>query len=516
MNKFKLFFLLLILSGFNLMIGQANIPENWHHLNANEEIKGISTEQAHALLNNKPSQTIIVAVIDSGIDHKHEDLDDVMWVNQGEIPNNGIDDDNNGYIDDIHGWSFLGNSNGENVDAETLEETRIYAAGEQYKGDNETFVKAVKSFVSSRENFLKQLNYVNERLEAVELLEKYYPKTLLQKDFDKVETNDTDIKELVDAIKNHLKNGGTYSSYKSNLASAKTFYSDAVNYYYNPEFNGRDIIKDDYSNQNQRYYGNNDTYGPDPSHGTHVAGIIAGERKNGVGMNGIAGDVKIMAIRTVPNGDERDKDVANAIYYAVNNGAKVINMSFGKGFSWNKKIVDDAVRYAQKKDVLLVHAAGNGASELDGTNNFPNKEFEKRRFLGKKVPNNWIEVGAATYNFNENYVASFSNFDNYFVDLFAPGYQIYSTTPGNTYSKFNGTSMASPMVAGVAALLRSYFPKLSAKDVRSIILESATPIDLRVIRPDTKERVPFKTLSVTGAVLNAEAAVKMALKEEKL
>ncbi|WP_299110663.1 S8 family peptidase [uncultured Winogradskyella sp.] len=514
MNTRRLMVIFLTLFFTILTIAQSEISNDWHHVSTdNNNFKGISTNEALALLEGENSETVIVAVIDSGIDHDHEDLKEVIWVNEDEIPNNGIDDDLNGYIDDIHGWSFLGNPNGDTITGETLEETRIFAAGEAFKGDRQTFVKAVKAYVSSRENYLKYQGSTQENIENITLLEKLYPNEVSENNFDAIASKDPDIEVMANTLSKYIKDGGSFENYKQQLQSAKAFYDDAINFYYNTSFDGRSIIKDNYDNQNEQYYGCNDSKGPDSAHGTHVAGIIGANTKNTIGMKGIANNVKIMSIRTVPNGDERDKDVANAIYYAVDNGAKIINMSFGKAFSWNKKVVDDAVRYAQRKDVLLIHAAGNSASELDGTNNFPHKEFEKKRFLEKKTPNNWIEVGATTYNFNENFVASFSNFDNYFVDIFAPGYQIYSTTPNNTYSKFNGTSMASPMVAGVAALLRSYFPKLSAKDVRQIILKSATPIDIRVKRPDNKQIVPFKSLSVTGSVLNAEAAVKMALKK---
>ncbi|WP_353780056.1 S8 family serine peptidase [Winogradskyella sp. 3972H.M.0a.05] len=512
MNTKALTVICLTLFFITTISGQQEFPNDWHHVSTNNDgYKGISTNEALSLLEGKASETVIVAVIDSGVDHDHEDLKNVMWVNEDEVPNNGIDDDQNGYVDDIHGWSFLGNPNGENITGETLEETRIFAAGEGYKGDKNTFIKAVKAYASSRENYLKSQRAAQESIDNIALLEKLYPNEVSGNRFSDIVTKDPDIEATAKALSQYVNNGGTLESYKQQLQAAKTFYDDAINFYYNPDFDGRSIIKDNYENQNEKHYGCSDSKGPDSAHGTHVAGIIGADTNNNIGMRGIANNVKIMSIRTVPNGDERDKDVANAIYYAVDNGAKVINMSFGKAFSWNKKIVDDAVRYAQRKDVLLVHAAGNAASELDGTNNFPHKEFERRGFLGKKTPKNWIEVGATTYNFNENFVASFSNFDKYFVDIFAPGYQIYSTTPNSTYSKYNGTSMASPMVAGVAALIRSYFPKLSAKQVRHIILKSATPIDLKVKRPDNNKEVPFESLSVTGAILNAESAIKMAL-----
>lgn len=517
MNKYRIFtilvFTLIVLStSIDNVQAQNSVPENWHHSATEGIYKGVSTEEAYALLKEKTPTTTIVAVIDSGIDSQHEDLDDVMWVNKGEIPANGKDDDNNGYVDDIHGWSFLGNASGENISGETLEETRIYANAEKFEGERDVLINALKSYSSSRESTIKNLNTIENKIRTIALLEKFYGSEVKSGQYEKITLEDTFFDSVINEISAFIKNGGTLMSYKQNLQSFKSFLETSINFYYNPEVDGRKIIKDDYADPKQRLYGNNDTHGPDPSHGTHVAGIIAGERDNNLGIKGVADNVRIMSLRTVPNGDERDKDVANAIYYAVNNGAKVINMSFGKSFSWDKEVVDKAVRYAEKKDVLLVHAAGNSSTELDGTNNFPHKKFKKKGLFCSKDSKVWLEVGATTFNYDKNFVASFSNFDEYYVDVFAPGYQIYSTTPDNTYSKFNGTSMASPMVAGVAALIRSYFPKLSAKKVREIILKSATLIDLSVLRPSDQKEVKFKSLSGTGAILNAEAAVRLALK----
>jgi len=518
--KYSILALTYAIFSFSQILAQDNTLDYWHHKPTIDPAhKGISTERAYTLLKNRTPEKVIVAVIDTGVDYMHEDLDDVMWVNPREIANNGVDDDGNGYIDDIHGWNFLGNAKGENVAGETLEETRIFAGRHKYTGNRETYKKAVQSFYKTRSSIVKSYYNTILYLDDVKYFEKVYvPHPITTEAFSQFEVSDHEA-ESKKLVLNYLKNNGNsivdFTSLKKaiegNIANFKTY----VDFYYNPEYNSRELIGDNYNNTKERYYGNNDVKGPNPSHGTHVAGIIAAERNNGLGIDGIANKVKIMAVRVVPDGDEHDKDVANAIYYAIDNGAKVINMSFGKAFSWNKQAVDDAVRYAEKHDVLLVHAAGNSAQELTGENNFPNQLYEKRKFLGKKSPKNWIEVGASTYNYNEDFVASFSNYDSELVDVFAPGFQILSTLPESNYAKFNGTSMASPMAAGVAALLRSYFPKLSAKEVKAIILESATVIDLKVKRPSDKKLVPFKSMSKTGAVLNAEAAVKMTLKNHK-
>jgi len=274
-----------------------------------------------------------------------------------------------------------------------------------------------------------------------------------------------------------------------------------------------DALGDNYADQKERVYGNNDVEGPDAFHGTHVAGIIAAVRNNETGMNGVANNVQIMSVRAVPDGDERDKDVANAIRYAVDNGASIINMSFGKGYSWNKQIVDDAVRYAEKHDVLLVHAAGNSSENTDISDNFPNETFTKKKLFGKKQARNWLEVGALSWKGGEDAAAGFSNYGKENVDLFAPGVAIYSTIPDNNYGEAQGTSMASPVVAGVAAILRSYFPTLSARQVKDILMETVVPINQKVKKPGKDEDlVPFSDLSVSGGTINALKAAEKAAK----
>ena len=290
------------------------------------------------------------------------------------------------------------------------------------------------------------------------------------------------------------------------------YYESKVKYQYNTDLDTRaDIVKDDPNNSYERNYGNNDVKGPDAMHGTHVAGIIAAVRNNNLGMKGVADNVRIMAVRCVPDGDERDKDVANSIIYAVDNGAQVINMSFGKGYSWDKEAVDKAVKYAMKHDVLLVHAAGNDGKDNDGAHdNFPTAKFAKAGCFQPKKAKNWIEVGALSWKKGEDAVASFSNYGQKNVDLFAPGVDIYSTTPDGKYKNLSGTSMASPVTAGVAAVIRSYFPELTAEQVKECLEKSAVKQDYKVKKPGSEEKVAFSTLSRTGGVVNVYEAVKLA------
>ncbi|MCR9052659.1 S8 family serine peptidase [Phaeodactylibacter xiamenensis] len=521
--------LYLFLMGAVALTAQDKAPENWFNLDPSEGVPGVSTEKAYQeLLKGKKGQEVVVAVIDSGVDYEHEDLDDVMWVNVDEIPGNGKDDDNNGYVDDIHGWNFLGNKSGENIEHDNLEVTRLYKKyGEMFEGkDPEDLSKKEKALFAKYEEYKKVVEDKQKSLEenagtyaaiaeALDKLEKEVgKKEISAEDLDGLDTSDPMVGYAVQIAKSLMAKGQTFEEIKKDLNGYAEYLQGQYEYHYNPDFNPRPLIADNYEDPYDRDYGNGDVRGPDALHGTHVAGIIAAERDNDLGMKGVANNVKIMSIRTVPDGDERDKDVAAAIVYAVDNGASVINMSFGKGASPRKDVVDEAVRYALKNDVLLVHAAGNDGKEVTNENNFPTDRFEKRGFLnlfGSKYADNWIEVGALNWKTGEVLAAPFSNYSPEYVDLFAPGMSIYSTTPDNGYEDLQGTSMAAPVVAGVAAMLRSYYPDLTAEQVKSILMQSAVKDRTKVKKPGSKEdMVSFSTLSVTGGIVNAYEAVKLA------
>ncbi len=353
-------------------------------------------------------------------------------------------------------------------------------------------------------------------MEAIEALETETGK----KDFTLADLNDIPEDAEADVKQAKAMLGGflgdkTGAEFKKDIKGALDYFGDQVNYYLNLDFDPRSIVGDDYSNQNERIYGNNDVYGADADadHGTHVAGIVGAVRGNGVGMDGVANNVLLMSIRTVPHGDERDKDVANAIRYAVDNGADVINMSFGKGYSYSKKVVDRAVKYAEKKGVLLVHAAGNSSLDIDEEDNFPTKFYMKGKDpskRGKRSAKNWIEVGALSWKGGEDATARFSNYGNETVDLFAPGVDIYSTLPEEEYAPLSGTSMASPVVAGVAALVKSYYPSLSAAELKECLEKSVVPVTYKVKVPGKIKTVEFKELCITGGVVNAYNALKLA------
>ena len=439
--------------------GQRIVPKDWFEKDPDtDSIAGINLDKAYLLLKGRKSRTVIVAVIDNGVDILHEDLKNVIWTNKKEIPDNGIDDDNNGYVDDAHGWNFRGTKDGTIIENEQASSTQFYLAWKN------KYEKADTSLLSPEDKnkfaiFTKARN---------EYLEK-----LTSKD------------------------------------------SSDIEFAYNINYNSSKLIANDSTNSENRFYGS--PYfklSPNLSHGTHVAGIIAAQRNNDKGIDGIADNVLIMPIEaTTAGGDERDKDVANAIYYAVDNGAKIINMSFSKLFSPDKKLVDNAVRYAEKKNVMIIHAAGNDGADIDSNKNYhyPIAIYED----GNKA-SNFITVGWSRPLFDYRLAHPYSDYGKKNVDLFAPGSDIFSTVPNNGYDFKSGSSMSAPVVSGVAALLFSYFPSLSLKQVKEILLKSTFKPNQMVNKPQTKTPVRFDSLSVSGGIVNAYSAVKMAIELTKI
>jgi len=489
---------------------------HWAHADlVTDSIPGMSLDKAYKFVEGKESTSVIVGVIDSGIDVEHEDLKDVLWINEKEIPGNGIDDDKNGYVDDIYGWNFLG---GNGVSApEQLEITRLYAKYKaKYEGktlkdipadqkaDFEKYQKYEKQYKADSGKHIQRMAGLTQMNTVFDDIIKYLgTDTFTLEDLQAIKTDDPKLQQEIATAIGMYGRGATYKDFK------EYYDGQAKNKNYDLEYDSRIIVGDDPEDITDVVYGNPYVIGSvdDEIHGTHVSGIILANRNNNIGMKGVADNAKLMSVRAVPDGDERDKDVALAIRYAVDNGAKVINMSFGKSWSPNPEWVFDAFKYAEKNDVLLVHAAGNDAKDIDVKENWPNDTKDKIN----EIVDNVITVGAMSANYDENMPATFSNYGKKNVDVFAPGYKIYSTFPKNEYQKISGTSMASPEVAGVAALIRSYYPKLSASQVKHIIMNSGTTVNMDVLVPGKNgDKASFSTLSVSGKVLNAYNALVLA------
>lgn len=520
MKKYILIICLISLSGFSQ--AQKKPSQDWYQEKVSKKNFGIDLKRAYSELIKNDGKQIIVAVIDGGTDISHPDLKANIWRNPEEISNNGIDDDNNGYVDDTAGWNFIGGRDGKMVEFDNLEKTRILR--KLMKEYEEVDAEVINSNDSRREKYefyqkLKieieeqKANYQNN-LNIYKSLKKGMGQikyALNSADPSRAEIEAYDTKDNDEAFAksvtlNIMKNGkkSFQETYKSISEQYDQIYG-FVNYHYSVDYDPRDIVGDNYNDANEKFYGNNDVAGPDPSHGTHVAGIIAAVRGNNIGVEGVADNVKIMVVRVVPDGDERDKDVANGIRYATDNGAKIINMSFGKGYTWDKGVVDAAVAYAVSKGVLMIHAAGNSSEDNDVAANYPNDSLPANNFAAT-----WFEIGASAPD-KSKLATDFSNYGKNNVDVFSPGFQIYSTTPRNNYESFDGTSMAAPVTAGVAALVWSHYPNLTALQVKEILMKSAVVNPKKVTRPGTKnQKVKFTDLSVSGGVVNAYNALKLA------
>ncbi|MFO7701369.1 MAG: S8 family serine peptidase [Psychroflexus maritimus] len=493
-----------------------------------DTIPGMSVDRAYQeIIRDQKGNKVIVAVVDSGIDNEHEDLASVMWVNPKETEN-GQDDDGNGYIDDINGWNFLGD-----IVEENMEYTRIFRDyNQQFDGVErddvaEEDLKWFDLYTKAKEELKKEKGKANAQKMGYENMianikqgrasianamgvEKFTK--------DELKVFSTDSSELRDQ-KNFLLNfmnnvDEDLDNVIDQIGDAVEYFGGRVDSHFNVDLNARaEKLGDDENDFSVIIYGNNQVSGPDPKkedakHGTHVAGIIAADRYNNKGLRGVAHNVEIMSVRAVPDGDEYDKDIANALRYAVDNGAKVINTSFGKYFSPYPEVVEDAIRYADENDVLIVNAAGNDALNLDDARVYPNDQTPEN---SEEIVTNFLNVGSITPNYGEKMVSSFSNYGKKSVDVFAPGSQIYSSTPLDEYEFLQGTSMAAPAVAGIAALIRSYYPKLSAAQVKEIIMESGLDYNGSVIvGGDTSDKRPFKELSVSGKIANLYNALILA------
>jgi len=512
---------LLCIAGFSFFITPAisQSAQNWHWKDlVTDSVHGVSLDKAYQLLKasgNNP-KPIIIAVLDGGIDTNHLAIQNVLWTNPKEIPNNQIDDDHNGYIDDLHGWNFLGGKDGRNIDKLSDEKSRIYHA---YKSlyssphfDSTTLTSSDKKqfhqwllasdeinfsqedranleYITISRNVLKKIatTVVKEIADSnfsVSQLEAFQPLSRLglEAKLAYIKTNNILGIDTSSHYKDLIQDLNDYIEGKEKAATAKEQAPAPIR---------SEIIKDNYIDINDKYYGNNDIMGPNAKHGTHVAGLASNKYPL----------IKIMGVRVVPDGDEYDKDIALGIRYAVDNGAKIINMSFGKSFSPQQAWVDSAIRYAAQNDVLLIHSAGNEKYDLNSKEVFPTPYSD----LFKDTAQNMITVAASSdSSIKGNLQTDFSNFGNKIVDVIAPGDKIYSTLPNNSYGFLSGTSMASPIVSHIAALIRSYYPNLNAIEVKKILMQSSW------IPADMNTKASLMTIAKTGGIVNAANAVKMA------
>ena len=493
-----------------------------------DTIPGMSVGRTYSeLLQGKKGKTVIVAVVDSGIDINHEDLKGKIWTNKKERPGDGKDNDRNGYIDDVHGWNFLGD-----VVAENMEYTRIVRDyKDKFEGKTSVPAEDQKMFElykAAKEEYAKEFSEVQQKSAQYSAMytgltdaHKMATEKLGKSDYSTLEllaletTTDTEKqnKEILLSMSGNVDDGENFNDFLEGFSEYVEYLSEREKTHFNFDLNARKALNDDENNISKKVYGNNKVGGPDPKlkdakHGTHVAGIIAANRNNDIGMKGIAENVLIMPVRAVPDGDEYDKDIANGIRYAVDNGAKIINTSFGKYFSPHPEWVWDAIKYAASKDVLIVNAAGNENTNIDQKNVYPNDQTVAN---DKEVADNFLTVGALNYEYGTQMIAPFSNYGKKNVDVFAPGVKIYATTPLNNYEFMQGTSMAAPAVSGAAAVIRSYFPKLTAVQVKKVLMDSGNPSKSNVVLGDGTNSA-FMQTSRSGKMVNLYNAFLLAQK----
>lgn len=500
--------------------------KTWHLMDIEEDsIPGISLNRAyHEILKNKKGKEIVVAILDTKLDVNHEDIKDQLWVNVDEIPNNNIDDDENGYVDDVHGWNFLGNAQGIDIEYQKSEATRIVQYYQKKYGDLEeknvpvNEIQDFKMFQKAKELYDADVSETKENIQYIDSVKIVFVKakdtvtTLLSKATFSIQEVDSLVKlhpDLKDGLE-YLSLMMGYGIDEDSFAKNSELFNNYLNVTYSIDYNDRFILKDDPHSLTDVPYGNNILINNelDFQHSTPVSGLMAGTRNNGLGIDGISNNIRIMPVVMVAAGDEYDKEVALAIKYAVDNGADIINMSWGKYISMHVDWVIDAFKYAEEHDVLLVSAAGNDALNTDIEINYPNDNIDGVEFV-----NNFIMVGANSYTLDSTLVASFSNYGKNTVDIFAPGNKVFVTDINNEYSFSRGTSFAGPLVSGVAALVKSNYPDLSARQLKEIILASGTSINIPVRiyqKNDSIAMIPFSELSKSGKILNAHKALLMA------
>lgn len=496
----------------------------WGHADLlTDTIPGMSIDKTYSeIIGKKKGTTVIVAVLDSGVDITHEDLNDVIWTNKRERPGNGKDDDGNGYVDDIHGYNFLGSAYNEQLEYTRILRLKLGDEAMRAKA-REKLDEEYKKASEAKKNITANKQQTEQILQIITKADADIKKHLGKDSYTKeevnaIETTDANLQRSASVISQMFAYGDSIpevleliESDIENYNEGLAYYTEKLDYHLNVNFDGRKVVGDNAYDITDLGYGDGNPLNRDKeeSHGTHVAGIIAAERDNNLGVNGVANNVEIMSIRAVPNGDEYDKDVALGIRYAVDNGAKIINASFGKAFSLNPEWVYDAIKYAAKNDVLIVHAAGNDGNDLDD----PKNTNYPRDFMNNdsEFADNVITIGALNEVYGSEMVASFSNYGTKNVDVFAPGGAIYSTMPGGTYKFQGGTSMAAPAVSGIAALIRSHYPKLSASEVKQVLMDSGLSTKVSVILDgDPSKARPFDKISKSGKMVNAYNALIMA------
>lgn len=526
---------------------------DWYNCSFGEDgVYGAEVNKAYEFLKGKKvKKRPVVALIGTGLDVEHEDLKQAIWVNPGEQAD-GKDRDKNGFIDDINGWNFLGGKNGQVMerliqegDREFLRLKDKYA---DYITSNGEFFKIIdgkRVKVSAPENLSEYSYYKNvvmpesqlariyggwnmayviaeygqkfkedlrakfpgQRITLQEFQTCYDPNapqdtlsdvtfTLIATAFQLYKTDDLDF-----VYKTFVETG---------VARGKESYEEALKAY---GYDGRkDIVGDDYLNINDNKYGNNVLLTSDAGLGTMQGGIIGGKRGNGLGNDGIMDEAEIMALRvTASGGEPYIKDMVLAIRYAADHGVDIIvlpqqNTLYPDG---QKEWMIEALRYAESKGILVIVPAWELSQDLAKQTFYPN-----RRMTGDKELTNLMVISSSDKEGNPSLNANYGAKE---LDLFAPGINIYSAYTGDTYQIGSGVGLASASVAGVAALIKAYYPHLTGSQIRDILLESVTSRKgvevekgIEVDGKQTQDLFLFDDLCLSGGILNAYQAIMAA------
>lgn len=494
----------------------ANLPHyDWSYRSLRRDsIPGSSYYDACALLANTPGRPVIIGVIDTGIDQTHSQLNKSIWTNLKEKPGNHLDDDKNGYVDDVHGWYWTALSNGTFMTTDLSEAIRVLQGDSlgntnpgvaeqarriyQHESEKLALLKmAVSDTARLKQTLASLATYAGDGAVTLTTLQG------LPTGSDSVQTG---VRLLtIESYRGRPTNWAQLSArligFAPRLHAAyKEMAAYAFNRDYKPLTNG------------VRFAGQ--SVGPTLSrseilaHGTYVAGVLTAPLSAGVDK----AEGQYMSIMDLaaapPTGDERDELLAKAIRYAVDNGASVINISVAKKLSAHRDLVDAALLHALKKDVLVINCAGNDSNDNDVTPYYPVGPVS---LSGNVIGDNFIEVGNSSPEWNEKLPFYSSNYGHSSVDLFAPGVQIRTATPGQQYATISGTSLSAPLVARVAALIRSHFPNLTACSVKAILMKSVRKPVFMVLKPGTAQLVAMSDLCSSGGILDAEAAVRLAI-----
>ncbi|MFD2585914.1 S8 family serine peptidase [Croceitalea marina] len=532
--KSSLFFILFVSSFFlNAQKGETNLMDSISYWQfdqfGKDSFSGISSDLSSVVLSKNENDKVIIALIDSDIDVNHHYLNKYIWANTKEVKSNNLDDDKNGYIDDIHGWNFLAKGDKKIIKYANNTSIRFTRA---FKQKYERLSKKKGKLNSKELDFLatynKALNTIKEekmRLAPYEEYIEWYETSqiasdslLLTYDFKKpynLSSLDSLFNEVYTKGNDEERGRLIYFSLDKLKNNREEDYKLSLDYLNKNKYYAlNENLTENHSSINNTFpkLGSNrlDINISNEKHGTQIGGVIVKTYKAITeNLPDEAENIEIMPISIFPeNGAEFEEDIAKAIRYAVNNGADIINYSSSIRFLLKPSLLYEALLYAEKHNVLIVTSAGNTGENLDKIMTHPRKKYKKYRL------SNLIMVGMSDSTIGPNLKPIHGNYGKETVDLFAPGTDFLTTNPKNEYFKTSGSSISSAIVATTCATIKLYHPKLKAAEIREIILQSVSKYNGEIFLDEGgKTKVLFTDLCMAGGILNVENAFKLAVKK---